>query len=150
MISWNFEKRFPPKFVCLSSLIFSPADPNFIQMGRSGIELSFIKNPNNERFWTNPLLPRVQKSGSMDFFTNDRRISIKIWICGEQSNFNVITKFGGKSSHQFWEIAKKRCGGRIRIADFRSPESQKWINGFLRWDRSHFNKNLDLWWREQV
>ena len=44
MISWNFDKRFPPKFVCVSSMTFSTADPNFIQIGRLGIELSFIKN----------------------------------------------------------------------------------------------------------
>ena len=41
------------------------------------------------------------KSESMDFFAEIDHISIKIWICGEESKFNVITKFGGKSPHQF-------------------------------------------------
>ena len=41
------------------------------------------------------------KSESMDFFAEIDHISIKIRICGKQSKFNVITKFGGKSPHQF-------------------------------------------------
>ena len=51
MISWNFDKRFPPKFVCVSSMTFSTADPNFIQIGRLGLEKSFTTNSSNGRFW---------------------------------------------------------------------------------------------------
>ena len=51
----------------------------------------------------------------MDFFAEIDHISIKIWICGEESKFNVITKFGGKSPHQFWEITKNRCLGPGRF-----------------------------------
>ena len=111
MISWNFDKRFPPKFVCLSSITFSTDYPKFIRIGRLGFAFSFIENSNNERFWTNPLQPGYQnpKSESMDFFAEIDHISIKIWICGEESKFNVITKFGGKSPHHFWEITKNRC-----------------------------------------
>ena len=41
------------------------------------------------------------KSESMDFFAEIDHISIKIRICGKQSKFSVIPKFGGKSPHQF-------------------------------------------------
>ena len=51
----------------------------------------------------------------MDFFAEIDHISIKIRICGKQSKFNVITKFGGKSPHQFWEITKNRCLGPGRF-----------------------------------
>ena len=64
---------------------------------------------NFSNFYQNP------KSESMDFFAEIDHISIKIRICGKQSKFNVITKFGGKSPHQFWEITKNRCLGPGRF-----------------------------------
>ena len=82
VISQNWCGDFPPKFVCVSSMTFSTADPNFIQIGRLVIEFSFIKKSNNGRFW----LQFLKVSYYDCFWISNAQVVLKT----EKQNFDKI------------------------------------------------------------